>query len=59
MSAVEFEPTIPASEWPQTRALDRAATGIGINIDEYDAVNEDHSSVSVQRSRCNDEEAYS
>jgi len=25
-----FEPTIPASERPQTRALDRAATGIGI-----------------------------
>jgi len=40
MSAVEFEPTIPASEWPQTYALDRAATRTGINIDEYDAVNE-------------------
>jgi hypothetical protein len=24
-----FEPTIPASERPQTHALDRAATGIG------------------------------
>ena len=24
-----FEPTIPASEQPQTHALDRAATGIG------------------------------
>ena len=24
-----FEPAIPASEWPQTHALDRAATGIG------------------------------
>ena len=24
-----LEPTIPASEWPQTYALDRAATGIG------------------------------
>ena len=24
-----FEPTIPASEWPETQALDRAATGIG------------------------------
>ena len=25
-----FEPTIPASEWPQTHALDRAATGNGL-----------------------------
>ena len=25
-----FEPTIPASEWPQTHALDRAATGTGL-----------------------------
>ena len=41
MLAVEFEPTIPASEWPQTRALDRAATGHGINTKEYCAVSED------------------
>ena len=27
---VEFEPTISAGEWPQTYALDRAVTGIGI-----------------------------
>ena len=33
MPPVGFEPTIPASEWPQTRALDRAATGIGHNSD--------------------------
>jgi len=26
-----FEPTIPANERPQTHALDRAATGIGIS----------------------------
>jgi hypothetical protein len=26
---VGFEPTIPANEWPQTHALDRADTGIG------------------------------
>jgi hypothetical protein len=26
---VRFEPTIPASEWPKTHALDRTATGIG------------------------------
>jgi len=26
-----FEPTIPASEWSQTYALDRAVTGIGMN----------------------------
>ena len=29
MSAAGFEPAIPASKWPQTRSLDRAATGIG------------------------------
>ena len=29
MPSVGFEPAIPASEWPQTHALDRAATGIG------------------------------
>jgi hypothetical protein len=27
--AVRLEPTIPASAWPQTYDLDRAATGIG------------------------------
>jgi hypothetical protein len=27
MPPVEFEPTISAGEWPQTYALDRAATG--------------------------------
>jgi hypothetical protein len=32
MPLVEFEPTIPVSAWPQTYALDRAATGIGIGI---------------------------
>jgi hypothetical protein len=29
MPPAGFEPTIPAIEWPQTSALDRAATGIG------------------------------
>ena len=29
---VGFEPTIPASEWPQTHALDRSATGTSKNI---------------------------
>jgi hypothetical protein len=29
MTSVGFEPEIPASERPQTNALDRAATGIG------------------------------
>ena len=29
MPPAGFEPTIPASELPQTHALDRAATGIG------------------------------
>jgi hypothetical protein len=32
MPPVRFEPTIPAVERPQTYALDRAATGIGILI---------------------------
>jgi hypothetical protein len=27
-----FEPAIPASEWSQTHALDRATTGIGTGI---------------------------
>jgi hypothetical protein len=25
-----FEPAFPASEWPQTHALDRTASGVGI-----------------------------
>jgi hypothetical protein len=29
MPPVVFEPTIPTSAWPQTYALDRAATGLG------------------------------
>ena len=29
MPTVGFEPTISAGEWPQTYALDRAATGTG------------------------------
>ena len=32
MSPVEFEPTISAGEWPQTYALGRAATGIGVDL---------------------------
>jgi hypothetical protein len=31
MSSAGFESTIPASERPQTHALDRAATGINVN----------------------------
>jgi hypothetical protein len=30
MPVAEFEPAIPASELPQTYALDHAATGIGL-----------------------------
>jgi len=30
MSSVGFEPVVPTSERPQTRALDLAATGTGI-----------------------------
>jgi hypothetical protein len=29
MPPVGFEPAVPRSEWTQTYALDRAATGIG------------------------------
>ena len=29
MPTVGFEPIVSAGEWPQTYALDRAATGIG------------------------------
>ena len=32
MPPAGFEITIPASEWPQTHALDSAATGIGTNL---------------------------
>ena len=32
MPRVGFEHTIPAGEWPKTYALDRAATGTGINF---------------------------
>jgi hypothetical protein len=35
MTAVGFEPTVPASKWPQTYALDRAATGTG-NVENRD-----------------------
>jgi hypothetical protein len=29
MRPAGFEPGVPVSEWPQTHALDRAATGVG------------------------------
>ena len=32
MPPVGFEPAIPANEWPQTQALDRAATGTDFRI---------------------------
>ena len=32
MPPVGFEPTISAGERPQTYALDRAATGIGVSV---------------------------
>jgi len=33
MPPVRFEPTISAGEWPQTYALDRAATGTGYRVE--------------------------
>jgi hypothetical protein len=38
MPPAEFEPTIPASELPQTYALDRSANGIGkplVYVNQY------------------------
>ena len=36
MIPVEFEPTVPASKRLQTRALDRAATGIGHYVIDFE-----------------------
>ena len=38
MPPVGFEPTISAGERPQTYTLDRAATGTGIDITEYNLI---------------------
>jgi len=35
----EFEPSIPASERQQTHALDRAATGIGVQTSRLNYLN--------------------
>jgi hypothetical protein len=35
MPRADFEPAIPATKPPQTYALDRAATGIGSDMDYY------------------------
>jgi len=32
MPLTGYEPTIPTSEWPQTHALNREATGIGFGF---------------------------
>jgi hypothetical protein len=34
MLPARFEPAVPASERPQTHALDRAVTGISINAEQ-------------------------
>jgi hypothetical protein len=36
ISPAVFEPPIPASEWPKTYALDRAATEIGTHVNTSD-----------------------
>jgi hypothetical protein len=36
MPPVGFESTITACEWPLTYALDRVATGTGINVSDTD-----------------------
>jgi len=38
MLPAEFEPTIPPSTRPQTHALDRAATGMGNNIQHCNGI---------------------
>jgi len=38
MSSAEFEPTIPASEWPQTHALDHEATVSALSYYRADIV---------------------
>jgi hypothetical protein len=40
MPPAVYEPTIPASERPQTDALDRAATGIGYGFEPTILVSE-------------------
>jgi len=30
-----MEPRVPASEWPQTHALDRAAAGVGFSLLQF------------------------
>jgi hypothetical protein len=35
MPRIEFEPAVPASERPQTHALDRMANGIDRNFSAY------------------------
>jgi hypothetical protein len=40
MPPVEFEPTIPARERPQTHALDRAATRTGSNTYSQENIRE-------------------
>jgi len=54
MPPVRFEPTIPAGEWPQTYALDRAATGTG-TPDEIHSIKHDtpwHISTSIVQLLC-------
>ena len=38
MPLAGYEPTIPASEWPQTHVLDRAATGTGKATEYIDKI---------------------
>ena len=33
-----FEPTTPASDWPQTVALDRSTTGVGFTLSYLDQI---------------------
>jgi hypothetical protein len=41
MPPVEFEPIIPANEWPLTHALDHADTAIGKQDDDDDDDDDD------------------
>jgi hypothetical protein len=49
MPPVGFEPAIPASEWPQTHALDRAAVRIGIQVGLGEVI---HTHDVIQHTHC-------
>jgi hypothetical protein len=54
MSPGGFETSIPASEWPQTHALDRVANGIGLYLSRtYSTIFVTHLDKEIQFKLCN------